>query len=182
MTGTAVAAVLCGAKKKGGGTCANHPLRGQARCKFHKGRPITHGRYSALIGRSDRIAALVEELAEDPDPLDTIPELVLTRALLRDWVERYSETMEAILAWHASSSSDNPRPATIPDITEAVRLISEISKGAKRERDTQNVNWISRKDLRRLLVEILEVFRLHAVDDEQYEAVRAGMVALAVKS
>ena len=173
----------CNAKAKHGGLCgkaAGWGVEGvtTGRCRTHRGRPIGHGIYSTIVQRSDRLAVLIEEHLANPDPLDTTPELALTRALVQDWVERYSEIMPALLAWHADS--DNPKPATVPDITEVVRLVSEISKGAKRERDSLNANWISRKDLGRLVVEMLEVVRLHT-DDGGYQEIRRGFGALAVK-
>lgn len=188
----------CNAKARHGGLCgkpAGWGVEGEAtgRCRLHRGRPIKHGLYSELAKTSDRIAALLERHLENPDPLDTTPEIALVRALLQDWVERYSTIMPALLAWHLSR--DNPKPATVPDVTEAVRLISEISKAAKRERDTQNANWISRKDLARLMAEVLDVIQLHVpteVDDGEpvacgccgahYRPIRRAIGKLAAKS
>ncbi len=194
MTGTAMAVRFedltpvpgkCNGKARHGGLCGKSAGWGvegtrEGRCRLHRGRPIEHGIYSSIVKRSDRIAALLEEHSKNPDPLNTHPELALTRALLQDWVERYSEVMPALLSWH-QGDGDRPGAGTVPDITEVVRLVSEISKGAKRERDSLNANWISRKDLGRLVFEMLEVLRLHSPDDDHYDAVREGFRALAVK-
>jgi hypothetical protein len=96
----------CGAKTRNGKLCqhaagarTNHP--GQGRCWLHGGAtPIKHGRYSTI--RRPRIRELLDEYDTDPDPMNLEPEVKLLRALLTDFVERYDETTEAVLAWHNS--------------------------------------------------------------------------------
>lgn len=99
----------CGAKKKaarGGGPCrqtagagTNHP--GVGRCKWHGGNaPILHGRYSKI--QRPRIRELIEAYEADPDPLNLLPDLAAARAHYHDWVERYDEWREVILAWWQS--------------------------------------------------------------------------------
>lgn len=98
----------CGAKTKAGKPCTqpsgwgtSHP--GTGRCKLHggnAGRPVTHGRYSAV--QRPRIKALLAEFEKDEDPLNLVPELHLLRSLILDFVERYDEQTEALIAWHAS--------------------------------------------------------------------------------
>lgn len=96
----------CGARTRSRGVCAHpagwgtdHP--GQGRCKLHGGAtPVRHGRYSTI--RREAIRELIEQHAADPDPLNLLPELAAARALFQDYVERYDEWREAILAWHES--------------------------------------------------------------------------------
>lgn len=82
-------------KTAGWGTA--HP--GVGPCKLHGGNnPIKHGRYSTIKRESLREA--IAEFAADPDPLDILPELAVARALMRDFIERYDEWRDALLAWH----------------------------------------------------------------------------------
>lgn len=96
----------CGAKTRSGKPCkqkagarTDHP--GQGRCWLHGGRtPIKHGRYSQI--QRPRLKELLERFHDDPTPLDLLPEVVLLRALVTDYVERYDEVTDALLAWHNS--------------------------------------------------------------------------------
>jgi hypothetical protein len=74
---------------------------GQGKCWLHGGRtPIKHGRYSK-INRA-RIRELIAQHEADPDPLNVLPEIAALRALFQEFIERYDEHTEALLAWHAS--------------------------------------------------------------------------------
>jgi hypothetical protein len=116
---------VCGAQKRQGvGECArpagwgtDHV--GQGRCKLHGGsNPLKHGRYSTI--QRPRIRALIEEHEADPNPLNTLPELAAARALFQDWVDRYEEHTDALLAWHASWRLRN---AISPDHADALRRV-----------------------------------------------------------
>lgn len=71
---------------------------------MHGGRQqttnLTHGRYSQL--KKERLAELIASFQQDPDPLNILPEIAALRALFTDYVERYEEMRDALLAWHAS--------------------------------------------------------------------------------
>lgn len=105
MTGN-LSVPLCGAKTRSGSPCRNKAGYktdhvGQGRCHLHGGlNPIKHGRYSTIT--RPRIKELLEQFENDPAPMDLLPEVKLLRALLTDFVERYDEVTEAILAWHNS--------------------------------------------------------------------------------
>lgn len=97
----------CGARtRRSGGLCANvagHRTNhvGQGRCYLHGGAtPIRTGRYSTI--KRERIRDLIEAHASDPEPLNILPEIAALRALFQDFIERYDEHTEALLAWHAS--------------------------------------------------------------------------------
>jgi hypothetical protein len=45
---------------------------------------------------------LLERFHSDPDPLNLEGEIALLRALVTDYIERYDEYTEALLAWHSS--------------------------------------------------------------------------------
>lgn len=96
----------CGAKTKSGKPCrhfagmrTDHP--GEGRCWLHGGAtPIKHGRYSKIT--RPRIRELIDHYETDPVPNDLLPEVNLLRALVTDFVERYDEITDAVLAWHSS--------------------------------------------------------------------------------
>jgi phage terminase large subunit-like protein len=70
---------------------------------------VKHYRYSSI--RRERIAELIAEHQRDPDPLNILPEIAALRALFQEFVERYDENTEALLAWHASFAlTKNPLP------------------------------------------------------------------------
>lgn len=101
----------CGAvRRQGGEPCG---LRagwgtdhlGVGRCKLHGGSvPIKSGRYSKV--KNTRLKELIAEHEADPDPLNMEPELAAMRALFEDFINRYEEFKDAILAWHASFSDE----------------------------------------------------------------------------
>lgn len=100
---------LCGAKTR---PSAKHPTcvkpagwgtdhAGEGRCKFHGGAtPVKSGRYSTVT--RTELRTLIEHYEADPNPLNVLPELALARASLVDYVNRYDQTTEALLAWYAS--------------------------------------------------------------------------------
>lgn len=123
----------------------DHP--GTGRCKFHNGRPPTHGRYSRYLKTS--LGDEIDRLREDPDPLDLTEEVHLARALLR-------------------RALDND------DFSDASRmsLVSEISKIVKRIEDVRAQNAISVKDLQRLMMEMGRVVAQHVEDQEIIDRIR----------
>lgn len=99
----------CGAKTRGGGTCRNgagHRTThlGEGKCYLHGGlQPgdarLKSGRYSGV--KHDRIRNLIAEFEADPDPLNLFPEIAALRALTVDFIDRYAEFTDALIAWHA---------------------------------------------------------------------------------
>ena len=61
---------------------------------------LKHGRYSSIS--RPRLRELIAQHERDPDPLNILPEIAALRALFQEFVERYDEHTEALLAWHAS--------------------------------------------------------------------------------
>lgn len=107
---------VCGAKTSSGKRCqnpagkgTNHP--GEGRCKFHggatqiKGTRFEVGRYGDLRARP-RLKELIEKYSREVDTSDLSHEITLLRALVHDYVERYDDMSDALLAWHASYSSE----------------------------------------------------------------------------
>jgi len=87
----------CGAKTRAGGTC-RRPAgwgtehTGQGKCKLHggasTGAPIKTGRYSI---KRQELAHKAQQFANDTAPGDLTGELVLMRALLQDYLDRFED-------------------------------------------------------------------------------------------
>lgn len=105
--------------RAGAGT--DHP--GVGRCRHHEGRPIVHGMRSQTPIHNERIADLVQQFAAQTpaEKLNIFPELDLARALLYDWVGRFEEYSEALLAWHASYS-----PSMRPLHPSAIQALEDV--------------------------------------------------------
>lgn len=117
---------LCGRPKRDGTGDCTRPAGwgtdhvGAGACKLHGGRtPVKHGLYSVV--QRPRVGELIQHFEEQPDPLSTLPELAAARALFADWVERYDEVTEALLAWHASYG-----PAMRPIAAHAVQALETV--------------------------------------------------------
>lgn len=102
---------VCGASNREGQPCqrpagwgTDHP--GEGRCKLHGGVGQKAGLRYADLNTRPRLRELVERFAADDNPSDLSHELTLLRALVTDYVERYDEITEALLAWHASFNGD----------------------------------------------------------------------------
>ena len=164
---------ICGAQKRQGeGVCTrpagwgtDHP--GEGRCKLHGGKnPIRHGRYSTV--KRERIRELIEQYEADPDPLDMGGELAACRALFQDFIERYDEYREALVAWHASFDGEKPssKPRQILDIADAHRILAEITRIVKRIEDVRASSAISRSDFYRVMTEMGRVVDLAVTDGD----------------
>ena len=123
----------CGAKlRRKDAHCKNKPgfktdHPGQGRCYLHGGKtPIKHGRYSKLTNRP-RLAELMQTLGAETNPLDLMPELLMLRALVYEYIDRHGGLEDALLSWHASHTTG---------YTEAVLLWRE-----------QLAQWVEEKDL-----------------------------------
>lgn len=94
---------------------------GVGRCSRHDGRPPTHGQYSYV--RNERLAPLIERFSQmdAKEALNVFPELATARALLYDWVDRFEDYSEALLAWHYSHS-ERQRPIA----TDRVALLEAV--------------------------------------------------------
>ncbi|GAA5503005.1 hypothetical protein Dxin01_02754 [Deinococcus xinjiangensis] len=98
---------ICGAEgKRGGGPCrhpagfrTDHP--GTGKCWLHGGRsPAPTGRYSKI--RRARLQELILEYQDDPDPLNLLSEVLLLRALLTEFIERFDEADTMLTRWNLS--------------------------------------------------------------------------------
>lgn len=169
----------CGATTRAGGSCgqragARTDHEGQGRCFLHGGAsPILHGRYSKIT--RPRIAGILKALEDDPNPLDLLPDLRLLRALLIDFVDRYEEFSEALLAWHSSfGKGDGPqKPRKILDITAAKGLIAEV--GAMVERiEKQTDNLAQNPEFQRVYWEMSKHVTANVTDAAVLRRIREG--------
>ncbi len=105
---------------------------GQGRCEFHGGNsPIATGIYSTI--KHERVKELFDRFAADPDILNLESEVAMCRALFQDFVERYADMTEALLAWHRSWELER---LELPEeqIIAFERVVTEFEIAATEER------------------------------------------------
>lgn len=175
----------CGAKKKQGpGNCAQKAgwgtdHVGQGKCKLHGGAtPRKHGRYSKI--QSVALRELIEQHAADDKPLDILPELAACRALFQDFIERYDQWRDALIAWHESYLEDDTvaKPRQILDIADAYRLLSEVTKIVERIEKIEAQNAVSRRDLMRIMDEMGRYVERHVTDPKTRNRIRDGWLEI----
>lgn len=121
----------CGARA-GSGT--DHV--GVGRCSIHNGggeNRVVHGQRRRYPLQTPRIGELLEHHAADPDPFNVREELDLARSVLQDWIERYEDNTEALLAWHASFKLRHGPVA--PEKEEALRRVLDEYQELQEGRD-----------------------------------------------
>jgi len=163
----------CGAKlrkrdgycKQPAGNRTEHP--GEGRCWLHGGKsPVWSGRYSSV--KRTRLKDLLDHFQGDPKPLDLLEDLALLRSLVLDYLERYDEVTDALVAWHESfqSSERATKPVRVLDVADASRLIDRVGTMAKRIEEIRAENAVSKKDLSRVLEEYARAVRLYVQDPD----------------
>ena len=146
---------ICIGHNRDGSPCTKSAIRGKTCCRQHgggtnpvtgrgSGRPIKHGLYSKIT--RPRIKELLAAAGKLEDPLDLLPHVNMLGALAVDFVERYDEVSDALVAWHGSFSKeymaarreakedgdDAPdpihygKPTQVPDLISAAALIGQI--------------------------------------------------------
>lgn len=180
----------CGRPKRASeGFCRNRagkrtPHLGRGPCYLHGGisknkvdRRLKHGRYSTV---SDvRLREILQELEDDPNPLDVIPELQLARANLIDWTERFSELKTAILNWNASRGEDE-RPVQVPDLLQMQPLLEAISRIVYRIERAQSDKYIPRGQLYRLMMAMGRVIDSRVQDERVREQIKDDWLRLEI--
>jgi len=74
---------------------------GQGHCHLHGGNaPVKHGRYAKI--QNQAVKDLLDELEDDEDPMNLLPEVQLLRALVINYVNEYEKYMAALEAWQRS--------------------------------------------------------------------------------
>lgn len=177
---------------------------GTGRCKFGKGNaPVKHGlrrRYEPV--QTEAIRELIARFEDDPDPLNMLPELATLRALFVDWINRYQEWRDALLAWYALMARRRDdevvgrggvtigavvgrvlaeaAPRQVLDISDGYRLLAEVSKVIERIERIAAENAITRKDLNRVMTEQIRVLRGEIRDDDVVQRVIDGWYRIRV--
>ena len=96
--------------------------QGEGACWLHGGRNIIKsGRYSTI--KRTRVAELIEEMEETEEPLNTMPEVAATRALLVDYIERYDAFTEALIAWHMSYTAGVETPRLFASLEHLLEMM-----------------------------------------------------------
>lgn len=162
------------------------------KCKLHGGSSlITTGqhvgkaakrRYGVDVVKRPRVAELIEQFENDEDPLNILPELAAARAIFVDFVERYDEWRDGLLAWHSSYGKEGatPKPQQILDVSAAMGHVDTITKIAEREWKRHEANAISRRDLYRILGEWGKGVMKHVTDEETLKKIRAEWVNVTI--
>jgi hypothetical protein len=171
----------CGATTRAGNACKKQAgwgtdHIGEGKCRLHGGAtPIRHGRYSKIT--RPRLRELLDQYENDPAPLDLLPEVQLLRALLTDWVERYDEFTDALLAWHDSWRTGEAagKPTKVLDITAAAGLVDKVGAMVDRIEKTKREGSITLETLDRVLEQLgMEV--VHALTEEVRDAATRAKV------
>lgn len=95
----------CGAKTRSGKPCANAPMIGKTRCKFHGGMSLAgaesatfkHGQRSQHL--PTRLAARYEAAQSDPELGSLINNIALNEAFIREKLDTLEEGGDAASAW-----------------------------------------------------------------------------------
>ena len=132
--------------------------KGTGRCEVHD-MSIAHEatrRYHRLT--TTAIGALAGEIQSrtDDDPANITDELALARALFIDWVERYQEGLNALLAWNAARESGGKakKPPKIMNIVQAQTQIRTIAALAMQLEESRLRDVISQGEMVEILREI----------------------------
>lgn len=154
---------------------------GEGRCSKHGGCTVVkHGRYSKM--KHVALRELVEQFADDPAPLDILPELAAARALFQDFIDRYQQWRDALVAWHQSYATGDAaeKPRLVLDISDAYRLLSEATKIVERIEKIRSADAISRPELNRVMSEMGRVVETVVTDEARREKIRDGWLGIRV--
>lgn len=141
------------------------------------GRPITHGRYSKI--HRPRIKELLAQHEADPDPLNLLPELALLRSLIEDYVERYDEMTDALLAWHESwgTASENPKPRQVIDILSVGKFIADIGKLTGQIQEERKKGLFGLDTLNRVVEQLGAELVFALIETVEDESLRSSILA-----
>jgi hypothetical protein len=152
---------------------------GTGRCYLHRGNvggPVVTGRYTFKM--SPRLQAIYDQLAQDPDPLNLVPELTAARALFQDWVDRFDSYSEALIAWHESFAKGNGdrehKPMKVLDIADGRNSLEIISRIVARIEHIRAENAVSKKKLVEILEAMGKVVEAHVMDAQVLGSIRRG--------
>jgi len=124
---------------------------GQGRCRKHdvSAKRMTNGFYTSI--KHHTVQETLARLSEvETNTLDLSGEAQLLRALTIDYVERYDDMVQALMAWYADPET-KARPRRIMDISDAAGLVESISRVVQRMHQIQSEGSISLDTFRRVI-------------------------------
>jgi hypothetical protein len=149
---------ICGAKTRAGGQCqqaagwgTQHV--GQGKCKLHgglsTGPPVKTGRYSLTHRKS--LEAKAQAFANDPHPADLTGELTLMRALLQDYLDRFSDSTRL----------------GYDDIERLFGMMEAIGRLVERIAKMLNATALTQAEVQYLQARIADLLSIYVPDSEQ---------------
>lgn len=111
--------------------------------------------------------------------MDLIPEATVLRALTVDFINRYNEFQEALMAWYADPES-NSRPRKIVDLSDAAHLIESISRIIHRMHQIQSEGAISLETFKRVTELMGIIVAKHVKDPVTLEKIESEWMSLAL--
>jgi hypothetical protein len=92
----------------------------------------------------------MQQLAENETNLRNLePDIILMRALIADFIERYDLFVDALVAWHADNG--NTKPRKVIDIADATRMLDQCGKLIERQHKIEQTGSISLETFRRAI-------------------------------
>jgi len=178
-------------RKKDGQPCGKWARKGYAVCAVHGagyterpgGAPMASGRYSRL--QHARLREVFHQFLTDEKPLDLYGELAMLRALVQDFIDRYSHWRDALLAWHASFTwkpEEHPeetapvalKPREVLDIADAYRILAEIGRMVERIDALERGPLLSQRDMANALRKMADVVDRHVEDEDVRRRIEEG--------
>jgi hypothetical protein len=170
------------------GRC-NTLLRNGTRCLAPAGRQTPHvgvgpcykhetvkkpydgtARYKKLLTDGTIRGQLTKLGGIEDDVLDLVPEVQLLRTLVIDYVNRYNDFVDAILAWNLDREK-NEKPRSVPDITYVSSLIEGISRIIERIHRIQTTGSIPLDTFRKALEKMGIIVARHVRDGHALDAI-----------
>jgi hypothetical protein len=140
---------------------------------MHGGKsPRRHGRYSKIPSKSVREIIEQLETTSVEERLHLLPEADMIRALAQDYINRYTELKDALLAWNQAEFAEKrelARPQRIPDLHEASKLLVDVSKVVEKIHKREAKTSISQRDFYRVMAEITRIVN-DLVEDQDVKA------------
>jgi len=140
-----------------------------------------HGRYSTIQheGLQEKLGQLE---ALEQDVMDLTPEVQLLRVLVIDYVERYQEFSEALIAWHADGAGKTSKPRKVMDITDAGNLIEKISRTVQRIHQIHSSGSITLDTFKRVVESMGMVVASHVQEKRTLDAIETEWSSLALEA
>ena len=149
-------AKLCGAKTRNGKTCQRAPMQ-NGRCYLHGGATpsgpdspnFKHGRYATVF--KGHLAEKFQEASADGNPLDLLPELAVSRALLAQYIETLS----------------NKRRVTKADVQNVSMLANDVVRTASQITKLRNDTAMTFTEIKFIQAGMIRLLEKYVTDPDQ---------------